>query len=336
LKEGNNAIRRPGNAPLPKLEAKPTHHPKKSSLHAHDGGAICVFNDMPAEQGWLQVKQQLKEKLPGKATVWFASEVNDKGQCFVACSPFDGDLAWFKECELEIGGKKLKCEVCQDEVLQKVIKMLPKHTKDRREMQAKRRQKERNKPFVVGNQHFANIGALRGKVKEILNSRSDGEQLKADGTDFKLIKALMEFHPKGDEKSAGLTGIKVAKSPYQESRCFYIIKSDTEEDVSMMKCIAAVEANPPYVKAPEKTEKGDKDKEKTEKGDKDKKAAGSTDKPADEKPAEAKAEEAGKPADEKPAEAKAEEAKPAEAKPAETKAEEAKPTEEKPAEAKAA
>jgi len=263
----------------------------------------------------MQIKEKLKKELPGKATVWFASEVNDKAQCFVACSPFDGDLAWFKELELEVGGKKLKCEICQDDLLQKVIKMLPKHTKDKREMQAKRRQKERNKPFVVGNQHFANIGALRGKVKEILNSRSDGEQLKADGTDFKLIKALMEFHPKGDEKSAGLTGIKVAKSPYQESRCFYIIKGDAEEDVSMMKCIAAVEANPPYVKAAEKAEKGDKDKA----------AAASTDKTADAKPAD-------KPAEAKPAEAKTEEAEVAEATKAAEAPAEAKPAEEKKAE----
>merc|ERR1719189_2931702 len=82
--------------------------------------------------------------------------------------------------------------------------------------------------------------------------------------DFKLIKALMEFHPKGAEKSAGLTGIKVAKSPFQDSRCFYMIKGDTEEDVSMMKCIAAVEQNPPYAKVPEKEKKDDKGKEKKE------------------------------------------------------------------------
>merc|ERR1740120_284649 len=202
IKEGNVAVKRPGNAPLPKLEAKPQHHPKKSTIHAHDGGALVVFREVPAEQSWMQVKEHLKKLLPNKATVWFASEINDKQECFVAASPFDGDLAWFKDCELEVGGKKLKCEVCYDDLLQKVVKMLPKHTKDKRDHNAKKRQKERNKPIVVGNQHFVTIGALRGKVKEILSSRSDGEKLKPDGTDFKLIKALMEFHPKGAEKRA--------------------------------------------------------------------------------------------------------------------------------------
>merc|ERR1719414_175274 len=123
LKDGNTAVRRPGNAPLPKLEAKPQHHQKKSSAHAHDGGAVVVFKEIPAEQSWV----------PNKTAVWNASEVNDKGECFVVAAPFDGDLAWFKELELEVGGKKLKCEICNDDVLQNVLKKLPKHVKDKRD-----------------------------------------------------------------------------------------------------------------------------------------------------------------------------------------------------------
>merc|ERR1719160_1262778 len=94
------------------------------------------------------------------------------------------------------------------------------------------------------------VSALRTRVKEILNSRSDGETLKTDGTDYKLIKSLLEFHPKGAEKSKGMVGIKVAKSSQGESRCFWMVKEDgKEEDVSAMKCLNAVEANPPYVEA---------------------------------------------------------------------------------------
>ena len=55
--------------------------------------------------------------------------------------------------------------------------------------------------------------------QEILNSRSDNEQLKPDGSDFKLIKSLLEFHPSGPGKSAGLVGIKVGKSQQGDSRC---------------------------------------------------------------------------------------------------------------------
>merc|ERR1712004_967369 len=132
--------------------------------------------------------------------------------------------------------------------------MGPKHIRERREKESRKRQKDRNRPIVVGTQKFVNVGALRGKVKEILNSRSDGESLKPEGTDYKLVMALLEFHPRGEEKFGGTAGIKVAKSPQGDTRCFYLVKEGgAEEDVSMKKCIDAVEQNPPYVKVEKKT-----------------------------------------------------------------------------------
>merc|ERR1719373_1528207 len=104
---------------------------------------------------------------------------------------------------------------------------------------------------------------VRGRIKEIMNSRSDGEQLKTEGTDFKLVKALLAYHPKGDAKSKGLVGIRVGKSTQGDSRCFYMIKEDeTEEDFSVQKCLNAIEQDPPYVKAEPKAEPAKKDKEK--------------------------------------------------------------------------
>lgn len=259
LKEDRSAIRRPGNAGLPKLESKPLHQ-KKNTLHAHDGGAIVCFKGIPAEQTWMQVKEKLKEKLPEKKNLWFVSEVNDKSQCFVAAPPFEGDLQFFENVEIELGGSKIKGEICFGEQLQQTLKTLPKHVRDKRERESRKRQKERNRPIVIGVQKFVNVGALRGKVKEILNSRSDGENLKPEGTDFKLIMALLEFHPKGAEKIKGTKGIKVAKSVQGDSRCFYMVKEGgEEEDVSVKKCIDAVELDPPYVKV-EKKAKDDEDK----------------------------------------------------------------------------
>merc|ERR1712194_57212 len=272
--------------------------------------------------------------LPGKATVWFASEVNDKGQCFIVCSPWDGDLDFLtdKDFALEVGGAKLKAEVCYNEALQQTLKTLPKHVRDKRDMESKKRAKERNRPIVVGNQRFLNVGALRGKVKEILNSRSDGEQLKKDGTDFKLITSLLTFHPKGAEKSEGLVGIKVAKSEYGDSRCFYMIRENgTEEDVSMKKCVDAVEANPPYVKI-EKKEEEAKGSQKKPEVNKDEKTE---EKKEDKKEGEVKKKEEAKPEAKKveaKVEEKNEEAKPEEKKEeakVEEKNEEAKPEEKK-------
>merc|ERR1712060_630429 len=154
----------------------------------------------------------------------------------------------------------MKCEVCFGEALQKVLKDMPKMVLDKREREPRKRQKERNRPIKLGTSHFNNVAMLRGRVKEILNARSDGEQLKPDGSDFKLIKSLLEFHPTGPEKSKGLVGIKVAKSIQGDSRCFFMIKEGgVEEDFSAKKCLDAVELNPPYVPAvPKDSSKTDK------------------------------------------------------------------------------
>jgi len=89
------------------------------------------------------------------------------------------------------------------------------------------------------------LAMLRDHVREIMNSCSEDEQLKP-GSDFQLIKRLLDFHPRGVEKSQGLVGIKVAKSQRGNTRCFYIIKEDRQvEDFSYLKCLDAVRLNPP-------------------------------------------------------------------------------------------
>merc|ERR1712139_49581 len=133
-------------------------------------------------------------------------------------------MGFYEELEIEVGGVKLKTEVAQGDLLQQSLKVLPKHIKDKREKESRKKQKERNRPIVVGQQRFVNVSALRSRVKEILNSRSDGEALKIDGSDYKLIKSLLDFHPKGAEKSKGMVGIKVGKSVQGDSRCFYMLK----------------------------------------------------------------------------------------------------------------
>merc|ERR1712187_586058 len=183
-------------------------------------------------------------------------------QCFVATAPFDDDVKIFEDLKLEVGGTELKCEICQGNLLQAALKLLPKHVRDKREKESRKRQKDRNKPIIVGTQKFLNVGALRGRVKEILNSRNDGEHLKPDGSDFKLIQALLEHHPKGAEKRHGMVGIKVAQSTQGDNRCFFMVRADgTAEDFSAKKCVDAIELNPPYVKA-------DPPKEKKSEGDK--------------------------------------------------------------------
>jgi len=255
VSEDKLSIRRPGNLALVALEAKPQHH-KKSAAHAHIGGVIALIKSIPAEQSWIQIKEALRAKLPDKVQLWFVSEVNDKCECVIAVAPFEGDIKFFDELALEVGAAKLKCAIAHGDELQGALKVMPKHIRDKREKEVRKRQKERNRPILVGAHRFVNVTALRGRVKEILNSRSDGEQLKPDGSDYKLIKALLSFHPKGEAKSKGMVGIKVAKSSQGESRCFWMVKENgSAEDFSAQKCLGAVEANPPYVQIDEKKDK---------------------------------------------------------------------------------
>jgi len=296
VRESPCAVRRPQNKELPPLESRPQTFKKK--VHAHDGGVVLKFGKIPEEQSWMQVKEKLREKLPEKVQIWYASHVSEKQECVVTCSPFEGDIPFFEELKLEVGGATLACEVCFGEVLQACLKMMPKNIREKREKEARKRAKDRNRPIVVGSQRFMNFGALRGRVKEILNSRSDGEQLKPEGADFKLMKALLGFHPKGEEKGKGCVGMKVDKSPQNENRCFYMIKEDgSTEDFSAKKCLETIEANPPYAEEvqPKATAEAQGKTEAPAKPADDAKPAESSAPVAEEKPTESKPVDGAKP-----------------------------------------
>merc|ERR1712060_665705 len=100
VKDDGASIRRPGNAALPKFEER-SMHAKKSSIHAHDGGVVAVFKNVPEEKSWSQIKEKLKEKLPQKVALWYVSEVSDKAECFIASAPFEGDIRFFDSLELD-------------------------------------------------------------------------------------------------------------------------------------------------------------------------------------------------------------------------------------------
>merc|ERR1719296_500518 len=108
-------------------------HQQKKTMHAHDGGVVVVIKSVPAEQSWVQIKETISGKLPPKVNLWHVTEVNDKSQCYAVVQPFEGDVAFFEALEIEVGGSKLKTEVCYGEQLQSVLKVVPKHVRDKRE-----------------------------------------------------------------------------------------------------------------------------------------------------------------------------------------------------------
>jgi len=261
VREDKLAVRRPGNLTLPTLEEKAQPFRKKTSIHAHDGGIIAIFRTIPAEQSWMQLKEKLREKLPSNVGIWFASEVCD-GTSFVAVAPFENDAVFFESLSIDLGGQVIVCEVAQGDALSECVKKLPRYVKEKREKEAKKRQKERQRPIMIGNMKFVNVATLRGRVKEIINSRGDDEQLKPGSTDYKIIQSLLDFHPTGKAKAQGMVGIKVNKSPQGGNRCFFMIKEDgTEDDFSAKKCLDAIELDPPYAKI-DVTEEKEKDKKK--------------------------------------------------------------------------
>merc|ERR1712224_374721 len=199
----------------------------------------------------------------------FASSVSEKNQCVLAVTPFEGDLAFLDKLEFDVGGMKLKTEICYGDLLQQSLKILPKNIRERREKQARARQKERQRPILLANQRFANVGAVRGRIKTILSSRSDGEKLNKEGSDYKLVHAVLMFHPRYEEKTKGMTDIKIDKSEQGDSRCFWVVKGDSCEDFSANKCLNAIEQNPPYVQ--EEKKKEDNVQEDKKKEDKDEK-----------------------------------------------------------------
>jgi len=202
------------------------------------------------------------------ARVQFATTVSEKGTCVILCSPFDGDIEFAAALKLVVDGQTLKHELVHGQQLQDCLTELPKHVQKRREVQAKQRQKKRMKPVILAGQKFANIATVRGKVKEIIMARKDGQMLIEGSPDTALIRAIMDFHPRAAEKIKNVKGIKVDVSGHaatpgaKPSRCFHIVKEDkTTEDISMVKCFIELETKLNDGELDEKEEKKEEKKE---------------------------------------------------------------------------
>merc|ERR1719329_1993408 len=82
-----------------------------SKLELKDGVSVRRPENVP----WVQVKEKVKAKLPEKVNIWFCSEVNDKRECVVSCAPFEGDLKFFEDLQLDFDGKIVKADVAHGE-----------------------------------------------------------------------------------------------------------------------------------------------------------------------------------------------------------------------------
>ena len=80
------------------------------------------------------------------------------------------------------------------------------------------------------------------KASEIAKKNPGSELETLSGADKDFAAALLDFHPKADEKKAKLTGIAVGTNPeHPTTRCFFAMQEGGEKiDFSYIKCIGAI------------------------------------------------------------------------------------------------
>ena len=66
--------------------------------------------------------------------------------------------------------------------------------------------------MLLAGQKFANMSTLRGKMKEIIMSRKDGQKMIDGSPDTLLVQAVIAHHPRAAEKLTGVIGIKVTRT----------------------------------------------------------------------------------------------------------------------------
>jgi len=244
------AVRR--KEPLPELKPRDNRsgNYQKTAKNPHEGGCIFKVSGIPEGKRWGDVKDLLKVKLPKDGKVLFATSVKaGETSTTMFINPFEGDIEFLKTVELEFEGlAKLTVEILDGQALVQAVKDMPSHVQKKRMLTAKDRQKAKQKPIYIGEQKFSTVNALRGKMKEILASRKDGAELKPDAPDFMLVKAVISHHPRAEQKLKGMTGLKVDRHTQSDTRCFFVLFADQPaDDISMVKCLAAIDQNPPPV-----------------------------------------------------------------------------------------
>jgi len=138
--------------------------------------------------------------------------------------------------------KDFDFKICQGTDLEKALKDMPQFVKDKR-LRASKKKRPQNQAITVANVRIGSLMELKKKVKEIQSNHTDGEQLKKDRTDYNLVKELLvKYHPSGESKLRGETGIKVDMSGHAGTRCFWVVKEDgSAEDFSMSKIYSSIE-----------------------------------------------------------------------------------------------
>jgi len=217
------------------------------------------------------VEDEKQGLLKQKVFIDFCSSIDENGVVYLSCCSFPDDMKYFEERMVSEDfavsktsqeedsatdaaktkeTRKFKVQICEGEQLEKAMRAMPQFVKEKRIRMSKKNKSAQQQAISIANLRFNNIQELKKKVKDIQSSRIDGEELKSNSTDYKLIMELLsKYHPTGDKKLENEKGLKVDVSSHGETRCFYVIKSDgSQEDFSMTKIYDRMNAQAVFTK----------------------------------------------------------------------------------------
>ncbi|CEM14172.1 unnamed protein product [Vitrella brassicaformis CCMP3155] len=236
---------------VPRSERKQKNEPGNVRYSAHLGGVVLSIKDIPEEVSWNAVRDRLGDRVkPQGGKVEFATQVKtENSESVLLCSPFDGDVDFLDGLKIDLAGRECEAKVLYGDALKKGIKDIPPHLIKKREKAAMKRRQAQGQgkgggQISLAGQSFGSVNKLRNRLKGVIASHPDNKPMNKDSSDYKLVVALLDYHPRADEKKKEMTGIKVDVKDFdgQKSRCFHVIRTDgTSEDFSYTKCMSEYE-----------------------------------------------------------------------------------------------
>eukprot|EP01066_Platyproteum_vivax_P007380 Platyproteum_vivax@DN2871_c0_g1_i1.p1 len=240
--------------PLPPLIQRKNNRQKKDP---HSNGIILLIKKVPAEVQCQKLKRTLQEQLkaahPGtpESVVFWTSSVTDGGECVMLLKPFENDQDTLSNLELEVNNTKLTLLVPFGDVLQRCMKLVNKNVFNKHQRgTAPRKQLPPAIVVPLGDTKFKSTKEIQRFMHNVLQNTAAGTELGPTSANFKVARALIDFHPKAAQKTKDLAGLLVDKfedpagagAGKKETKCLFVKRTDgSKEDVSYVKCIQMVE-----------------------------------------------------------------------------------------------
>nr|PIM01013.1 la domain protein [Toxoplasma gondii COUG] len=277
--------------PLPELQERPqrtacarredgsggaSRLPQGVGRDPHAAGVFLKLCDIPESvQQWQQVKDAIKETLPGEVFVKFVSKIEEVSvsadkktrRCWVYLGSFEDDretLQKMQPIKIPLGDGEAEAYILTDQEVRLCVQDLPPRIRTAREkdLQTLRRQLAAL-PLSLGGIPFKSVEHLRMCMAEFLQKTPVDQALKPNSAAEKAVKGLLDYHPKAYIKKGGrdreVVGIKVGlhdkrdSQSGERSKCFFVVRKkkgaeqDEEdvEDFSVSKCISELAKDPP-------------------------------------------------------------------------------------------